>query len=89
MTVKNVIPDIDKVLYIIISLYSSKAYLIVKALKFAEEIVKGPYFVFQIELVARALALLAFALALALTLDFFISLALVLPLPGPWDEEAA
>ena len=78
LTVKNVIPDIDKVLYIIISLYSSKAYLIVKALKFAEEIVKGPYFVFQIELVARALALLAFALAL--TLDFFISLALVFAL---------
>ena len=61
----------------IISLYFNKAYLEVKALKFAEEIVKlkGPYSVFQIELVARALALLPFALTLVFSLAFVLILA--------------
>ena len=80
LTVKNAIPDFSRVMYMSLACILPRPINIVKALKFAEKIVKGPYFVFQIELVARALALLAFALTLVFSLAFVLILALAFAL---------
>ena len=80
LTVKNAIPDFSRVMYMSLACILPRPINIVKALKFAEKIVKGPYFVFQIELVARALALLPFALALALALTLVFALILAFAL---------